>query len=541
MRTPCEWSIRLSIAVGVATLGFLIPASAQTTIFNCSSWATTGTCGVQDTYLHQNFGFVGNGPPSVSGTHILLQPVGSTHNTENINYAAAKVNVQAFTTTFTFLPNGWNLAFVLQNNARANSVAGPGAFFGAGGGCEGGFYQAFSGAPPNNIFVLNLDSNNSNTVIPDEFGGGAGFTYSNAQIYQTAQSPCIPNDGQPSWWPTDKISTSPVSLNSPVSTYNTCLQTVSGTCDTYSATITYNGSDVTLSLYDVTAGGSCPGASCFTHTWSNINIPSLVDGTTAYVGLATSSNNAATLPLYLNTWSYTVNGPTAAPSYSAWNAKSTYGNGTVSVASPVYSVAPGTYSGMQAVSITTSTSGGSPYICYALASSIPTLYPQVDNYGNCLNSTLYSGPVTISSTQTLYAMAGNVWSNPPSTLVAGTYTIGGSPTAATPTFSPAAGTYSSAQSVSISDATSGATIYYTTNGTTPTTSSTQYTGPITVSSTETLQAIAAATGDTNIGVASAVYTITAIGVGSPMTCLPLQSVPGEPGMLQTACTIVLTP
>src|SRR5882724_825943 len=84
---------------------------------------------------------------------------------------------------------------------------------------------------------------------------------------------------------------------------------------------------------------------------------------------------------------------------------------------------------------------------------------------------------------------------------------------AMPTFSPAAGTYSSAQMVTISEATTGATIFYTTDGSTPTTSSTQYTGPIAVSSTTTIEAIATASGMTNSQVATATYTIQSSGGG----------------------------
>src|SRR6185295_14730290 len=74
--------------------------------------------------------------------------------------------------------------------------------------------------------------------------------------------------------------------------------------------------------------------------------------------------------------------------------------------------------------------------------------------------------------------------------------------------SPAAGTYSSAQSVTISDTSAGTQIYYTTDGSTPTTSSTLYTGPVLVSTTTTIKAIAAGAGWTTSAVGSATYTIS---------------------------------
>jgi len=76
-----------------------------------------------------------------------------------------------------------------------------------------------------------------------------------------------------------------------------------------------------------------------------------------------------------------------------------------------------------------------------------------------------------------------------------------------PAFSPAAGTYTAPQAVTISDATAGTAIYYTTNGTTPTTSSSVYKRPLTVSVNETLEAIAVEAGYSNSPAAKAVYKI----------------------------------
>ena len=87
---------------------------------------------------------------------------------------------------------------------------------------------------------------------------------------------------------------------------------------------------------------------------------------------------------------------------------------------------------------------------------------------------------------------------------------GGQETVATPTFSPAEGTYTEAQNVTISCTTDGATIHYTTNGDVPTTSSAVYSTPIAISETTTVKAIGVKTGMSNSNVASATYTIESV-------------------------------
>jgi N-acetylneuraminic acid mutarotase len=167
---------------------------------------------------------------------------------------------------------------------------------------------------------------------------------------------------------------------------------------------------------------------------------------------------------------------------------------------PVFSPAVGTYTSAQSVTLTDSTAGAAIY--YTTNGTTPSA-----------SSTLYSGAITVSATETIEAIAvASGFSN--SAVATGTYTI--NLPAATPVISPAGGTYSAAQSVTITDSTAGATIYYTTNGTTPTASSTQYTGAIAVGATETIEAIAVASGFSNSAVASATYTISLPAAATPV-------------------------
>lgn len=103
---------------------------------------------------------------------------------------------------------------------------------------------------------------------------------------------------------------------------------------------------------------------------------------------------------------------------------------------------------------------------------------------------------------------------------------GNNPAAATPTIAPGTGTYSSSQQVTLTDATASATIYFTTDGSAPTTASTKYTGAITVIGNETLQAIAIAPSYSQSAVATATYTFAypAVTFTPPSVTFPNQTV-----------------
>ena len=358
--------VQLHVFVVVMLLGLHRPLFAQTSVFSCSTFASTGSCG-----LGNDQSFHPNGVVSLSSPNVTFIPTGAVHRVGSL-WWSSPVNIQKFTSTFTFVPNGQNFAFVVQNDVGSS---GNGTGFDAGAGCESGFYQAFGNGPfPNNLLALELDSYSPLTL-------NGSFSYSSAQIYQANQSPCLPNDDGPDYTPTTKLSTYPVNLTSGAQ------DTTTG--DRYSATVTYDGAILALNMYDLSKGGSCPGSACYSHTWTT-NIPSLVGNTTAYVGFTAATGLVSLFPLYLDSFSFTEGATTQASS---------------------------------------------------------------------------------------------------------------------PTFTPAAGTYNATQLVNLSDASSGATVYYTTDGTTPTTGSSKYSGPITVGSSETLQAMAVETGASNSAVASATYTI----------------------------------
>ena len=188
----------------------------------------------------------------------------------------------------------------------------------------------------------------------------------------------------------------------------------------------------------------------------------------------------------------------------------------VAATAPVFNVPAGTFQTAQNVAITDATSGAAIY--YTTNGAPPTT-----------SSTRYTGPVSVASTMTLRAVAA-LPNGPAGAVSTSLYTI--NLATSTPVFSVAEGTYSTTQNVAISDSTSGASIYYSTNGAAPTASSTLYKGPISVTATTTVKAVAILTGASNSATASATYTISTVAL------TPAFSVPA--GTYSTTQSVAMT-
>jgi hypothetical protein len=134
-----------------------------------------------------------------------------------------------------------------------------------------------------------------------------------------------------------------------------------------------------------------------------------------------------------------------------------------------------------------------------------TIYYTTNQTTPTTSSTKYTGPITITGAEYLQAIAAAPGYTT-SFVAAGMYSVTGT-AVGTPVLSLASGTYTGSQTLSISDATAGSSLYYTTNGSAPTASSTLYSGPITVSSSETVNVIGIKSGYANSALASGDYTI----------------------------------
>ena len=119
-----------------------------------------------------------------------------------------------------------------------------------------------------------------------------------------------------------------------------------------------------------------------------------------------------------------------------------------------------------------------------------------------------------------------------SAVATASYTI----TVATPAFSVESGAVNSGKEVTISCTTEGAKIYYTTDGTEPTASSTEYTAAISVTPPMTLKAIAVKSGMNDSAVASASYLV----IPTKATCVPGDFVLKDGTMLPKDITLTDT-
>ena len=201
--------------------------------------------------------------------------------------------------------------------------------------------------------------------------------------------------------------------------------------------------------------------------------------------------------------------------------------GQVSISEPVFTPPAGTYQTAQVVTLNTLTTPAGATLRFTLDGTEPTA-----------SSPIYTTAIQLAlGSQTTVKVKAYLTNWTPSPTYSATYNITGALSILEPVFTPAAGTYQTAQSVVINTTTSpaGGTVRYTTDGSTPTASSPIYTTPIIVSlnTTMTVKAMAFLTGWAPSQVYSATYTVTG------QVQLPAQVFTPAAGTYQAAQTVAL--
>jgi hypothetical protein len=373
-----------------------------------------------------------NGHTTLNGTRLQLTDTSTTFEQASA-YWTTLVSVGSFTNDFNFQltnANADGFTFVLQNSGLT-------AMGTVGGGL------GYAGMPTSVAVKFDLFDN-----------GGEGNN--STGLYTNGNAPSIP-----------------------ATTLGGGVNLHSG--DIFHVHMTYDGTTLTMVISDVTVP-----ANTFTISWP-INIPGTIGSNTAFAGFTAATGGGTAIQEILS-WTYST------------------GAGATPAATPTFSPVAGTYTGTQTVTISDTTAGAT--IFYTTDGTTPAT-----TVGGSTQQFNPATPISVTASETINAVA-----TAPgfSTSAVGTaaYVINGATPAATPTFSPVAGTYGTAQSVTISDTTAGSTIFYTTDGTTPGTtvggSTKQFNPatPISVTASETIKAVATASGFSTSAVGSAAYVIT---------------------------------
>ena len=378
-----------------------------------------------------------NGASKLSTSHFLEITDGGQSESGSA-FWTTPVNVQAFTTNFTFQLSSAQadgFTFTLQN-------AGPSAIGGLGGGL--GYGPDPDTGTPAGI--------TKSVAIKFDIYSNSGEGVDSTGLFTNGATPTLP---------AVDLTSSGISL-------------LSG--DTIAAQIVYNGTTLTLNLTDTVTGDT------FSHAFT-VDIPTLVGGSTAYAGF-TGGTGGYTALQNIKTWTFTA-------------------GATQQASEPVFSPTPGSYASTQNVVLSSATPGSTIY--YTVDGSTPTHA-----------SAAYGAPIVVSGGSLTIRAFSSASGYQDSPIVVGAYQIQAAGAAATPTFTPASGaSFSSTLSVSLADATPGAKIYYTTDGSTPTTSSPLYGTAFALSASTTVHAIAVASGYTQSSTGSASYTYTPATAGAP--------------------------